>query len=315
MNEGPSHSMRSVKVDPNRTPFRAGFVAIVGRPNVGKSTLLNELLKLKLSAASSKPQTTRYSIMGIRHAEKSQAVFLDTPGRLSRPRDELDRRMLHDSGTAIDQADVAVLVVEPRAPGDTERWLAQAIAERKCPAILAVNKIDTVRNKASLLPVMDAYRALHPFQELVPISAAGDDGLERLADLIVQQLPVSEPLFPADRFTDRSEQFLVAEIVREKVYRLYGDELPRSTAVGIDEFQRDSPDHGGKLYVRALVYLEREGQKAIIIGRNGQALKNVGVQARADIEALLEAPVHLELWVKVRPKWRDKPGFLETLGF
>lgn len=295
--------------------FRAGFVAIVGRPNVGKSTTLNKLLGFKLAAATPKPQTTRYNLLGIVHGDGYQILLLDTPGRLHKVRDELDRRMLRDSANAMDQADLVVLMVEPRPPGETEKRLIAEIRERSRPAILAINKVDALRRKEALLPLIQGYMSLFPFETTVPISATRNDGLDVLIREIVTRLPESEPLFPPDQVTDRSQQFLAAEAVREHVYLLYGDELPRSTAVGIENFQPNSEEHGGKTYIQAVIYLERESQKGILVGKGGQALKQVGIAARADLERLLGQPVYLDLWVKARPKWRTRPGFLETLGF
>ena len=295
--------------------FRAGFVAIVGRPNVGKSTTLNHLLRLKLAAATPKPQTTRYNLLGILNGPGYQVLLLDTPGRLGRVRDELDRRMLRASVDAIDQADLVVLMCEPRSPGGAEKRIVAEIRERSRPAILAINKVDELRRKETLLPIIREYAELFPFEAVVPISASLNDGLELLVSETVTRLPQSEPFFPPEQVTDRSQQFLAAEAIREHVYLLYEDELPRSTAVGIESFRPNSAEHDGKTYIDAVIYLERESQKGIVIGKGGQALKQVGVSARADLERLLGQPVYLDLWVKTRPKWRQRAGFLEDLGF
>lgn len=298
-----------------RGPFKAGFVAIVGRPNVGKSTLLNQLLQFKLSIISPKPQTTRHKILGILSGEDHQVVFLDTPGVMRQARDTLDERMLARAYEAMDEADLVVLMVEPRPPGDIEERLLERLKQRATPALLAINKIDLVK-KAELLPVMDAYRQRYGFLEIVPISALQRDGVDLLRDLIVKHLPEGEPFYPPDQLTDRPERFLVGEIVREKVYHLYGEEIPYHVAVEIEEFREARPEEGRtKDYIRAVIYVNRDSQKKILIGRGGQALKRVGMLAREEVEALLGRPVYLELWVKTRPKWRENPAFLKQVGY
>jgi len=297
------------------SPFKAGFVAIVGRPNVGKSTLLNQLLQFKLSIISPKPQTTRHKILGILSGQTYQAVFLDTPGVMREARDALDERMLARAYEAIEEADLVVLMVEPRPPGDIEERLIERIRQEGKPALLVINKIDLVK-KADLLPVMDAYRQRHDFLEIVPISALQRDGVDLLRDLIVKYLPEGEPFYPPDQLTDRPERFLVAELIREKVYHLYSEEIPYQVAVEIEEFREARPEEGRtKDYIRAVLYVDRDSQKKILIGRGGQALKRVGVLAREEIEALLGRPVYLELWVKTRPNWRKDPAFLRQVGY
>jgi GTP-binding protein Era len=296
-----------------KLPFRAGAVAIVGRPNVGKSTLLNQLLQFKVSAVSPRPQTTRQNVRGILTGDGFQVVFLDTPGYLGRPAHLLDQRMVRLARDAVVEADLVVLMVEPRPPGDIEEMLMDLIAAERKPALLAINKVDTLRNKAELLPVMDEYSRRHPFREIVPVSALKADGLDLLLQLIVRHLPEGPALYPPEEVTDRSERSLAADIVREEVYHLYRQEVPYAVAVAIDEFRERDAEHGGKDYIRALVFVEREGQKGILIGKGGQALKQVGSRARQQLELLLGRPVFLELWVKVRPGWRKDPQFLRWL--
>ena len=294
--------------------YRAGFVAIVGRPNVGKSTLLNRALGVKLAAVSPRPQTTHVRILGVLTSDAYQAAFLDTPGYLGRPRDEMDRRMVQEGARALEEADVAVLVVEPRLPGGVERAMVDDLRRRGLPAIVAINKVDSV-GKASLLPVIEAYAGLDAFTEIVPISALRHDGIGLLLDLIVQRLPEAEaPLFPTGHLTDRSEQFLVSEIVREKVFHLFRQELPYAAAVTVEEWEEESEQHGGKTHIAVRIHPERDSQRGILLGKGGLALKEVGVQARRDIEALLGKPVFLELWVRPRPRWRKDPAFLRRLG-
>lgn len=292
---------------------RAGFVAVVGRANVGKSTLVNQLLPFKVSAVSPRPQTTQTRILGILTGDDYQIAFLDTPGHLARIRDELDRRMVREATRAITEADLVVLMVEPRPPGDIERFLLERIRARQKPAILVVNKVDTVK-KPLLLPIMEAYSQLYPFLDLVPVSATQRDGVDLLLQLIVKHLPPGEPLFPPDQATDRSQRFLVAEAIREVIYHLYRQELPYATAVTIEAWREASPEHGGKTYIAARIHPEKESQRAILVGREGQALKQVGVQAREEIEAMLGRPVYLELWVKPRARWRKDQAFLKRLG-
>ncbi|GBD13371.1 GTPase Era [bacterium HR24] len=296
-----------------KAPFKAGAVAIVGRPNVGKSTLLNQLLQFKVSAVAPKPQTTRENVRGILTGDGYQVVLLDTPGYLGRPAHLLDQQMVRLARDAIVEADLVVLMVEPRPPGDIEENILRLLEQESKPALLAINKVDTVRNKAELLPVMDEYARRFPFREIVPISALRADGVGLLLQLVVRHLPEGEPLYPPDEVTDRSERALAADIVREEVYRLYRQEVPYAVAVAIDEFREQDAEHGGKDYIRALVFVEREGQKGILIGRGGQALKQVGSRAREQLEHLLGRPIYLELWVKVRPGWRKDPQFLRWL--
>ncbi len=296
--------------------YRAGFVAIVGRPNVGKSTLLNRTLGVKLAAVSPRPQTTHVRILGVLTSDAYQAAFLDTPGCLGRPRprDEMDRKMVQEGARALEEADVAVLVVEPRLPGGVERAMADDFRRRGLPAIVAINKVDSV-GKASLLPVIEAYAGLDAFAEIVPVSALRHDGIGLLLDIVVQRLPEAEaPLFPAGHLTDRSEQFLVSEIVREKVFQLFRQELPYAAAVTVEEWEEESEQHGGKTHIAVRIHPERDSQRGILLGKGGLALKEVGVQARRDIEALLGKPVFLELWVRPRPRWRKDPAFLRRIG-
>lgn len=294
--------------------FRAGFIAVVGRPNVGKSTLLNRILDTKLSAVSPRPQTTHVRILGVLNRETYQAAFLDTPGYIGRTRDEMDRRMSQEGARALEEADVAILVVEPRTPGNIERHFAEDLLRRGLPAIVAINKVDSVAKEA-LLPVIEAYSRLDAFAEIVPISALRSDGIGLLMELIVDRLPEAEdPLFPPDQITDRSERFRVLELVREKLFRLFWQELPYATAVTIDEWVDESTNHGGKTHIAIRIHPEKDSQRLILLGKGGLALKEVGVQARADIEELLGKQVFLELWVKARPQWRRDPAFLRQLG-
>ncbi len=310
MQEGNMNSQLSGKNE----SFKSGYVAIVGRPNVGKSTLINNFLRFKLSIVTPKPQTTRHRVLGILNGENYQVIFLDTPGIMEKEKYELHKLMVKRAIEAIDEADLVVFMVEPYDPTEGDLKILDAIRERNKKTILAINKIDKVP-KLEILPVIDAYAKLFEFAEVVPISALKLINTDELLDVIIKHLPEGEPFYPEDMLTDRPERFFVSEIIREKVFQLYGEEIPYSTAVEIEEFIESDPEHGGKDYIRAIIYVERESQKPILIGRNGQALKRVGIRARREIEEFLGRPVFLELWVKVRPKWRKDQRFLKELGY
>ncbi len=294
--------------------FKSGYVAIVGRPNVGKSTLINGLLQTKLSIVTPKAQTTRSRIIGVLTGENYQAIFLDTPGYLQKPQYELHKLMLQRVREVIEEADLVLFMVEPYGIKAGDLAVLDLIREKKKPAILVINKVDTVR-KLDLLPLMEEWSQKHDFLEIVPISALKLDGVDRLLDLVVQYLPEGPALYPEDYVSDQPERFFVAEIIREKIFQLYRQEIPYATAVEIDEFVEQDPEHGGKDYIRAIIYVEHDSQKGILIGKGGEALKRVGIQARQEIEAFLGRPVHLELWVKVRKHWRKDVNFLRRLGY
>ena len=288
--------------------FRSGFVAIVGRANVGKSTLLNAMVGQKLSIVSAKPHTTRHKLLGVVNGENFQVALLDTPGFLRKGRDQLDAAMARQLASALADADVAMLVAEPRSPGDVELQLIEQMAAAKTPAVLALNKVDAVA-KHKLLPVLQAYADAYPFREIVPVSALEKDGVELLLEQTAAHLPEQEAIFPPELLTDRSVSFLAAEIIREKVFHLYEHEVPYDVAVEIEEYEEregTEPD-----LVRATVYVDKQSQKQLLIGKGGQALKEVGIQAREEIERMVDRPVFVELWVKVNTKWRRKAGFIQ----
>ena len=294
--------------------IRAGYVAIVGRPNVGKSTLVNTLVGTQLAAVSPKPQTSRYRILAVLHGDGFQVGLLDTPGRPAKPRvDALSRRMLRETRQALEIADLAVLISAPREPGDVEETLLDEIKGQDLPVIVAVNKLDTVR-KSVMLPVIEAYNDLYSeFRDIVPISAQTGDGLELLLERIIANLPEQEPLFDPSTLTDRSEAFLISELIREGVFAVYGDEVPYATAVEVETHTPQDPEHGGKDYIEASVYVERVSQRGIVVGKGGRSLKEVGVHVRPLIEDLLGRPVMLTLWARTRPRWRRDDRFLRTL--
>jgi GTP-binding protein Era len=296
--------------------MRSGFVTILGRPNAGKSTLLNALVGEKLAIVTHKPQTTRNRIQGIinlkregrRHA--AQIVLIDTPG-VHRPDTSLDKKMMREVREALDGCDLILLITDvTQKPGAGEAFVLELVKQAKTPAFLLLNKIDVIQ-KDRLLPIIDRWRQLHEFQEIVPISALKRRNLDRLLDAIIEALPEGQPYFPPDQITDQPQRFLVAEIVREQVLLATQEEVPYAATVLIEEFE-ETP----KLTrIAAAIYCEREGQKGILIGKGGQMLKKIGTNARHEIEQMLGTKVFLELFVKVRPGWRDSREFVEGLDW
>lgn len=293
------------------TPPRCGYAAIVGRPNVGKSTLLNHLIGQKLSITSRKPQTTRHPVLGISTRDDAQLLFVDTPGVHGEGKRALNRFMNRAAISALAGVDVIVMVVDRgdwRA--DDDRVLRQC-REAGVPVILAVNKIDLAASPNALLPVLARHNERGNFAAIIPLSARRDQCLDVLEDEIVRYLPEGPFLFDKEALTDRSTRFLVAEIVREKIIRQLGDELPYATTVEIEAFSSSA----ALTHIAALIVVERQGQKAILIGHRGQRLRQIGQQARRDIERLLDARVMLKLWVKVRSAWADDERALRSLGY
>jgi GTP-binding protein Era len=290
--------------------FRAGYVAIVGLPNAGKSTLLNSLLREKLTAVTFRPQTTRFVVRGILTGKNHQIVLEDTPGLLE-PRKALDHAMIRLAQVAASEADLLVFLVVPFAK-HLDRQLAVAeTLPGDAPIIAAINKIDLVF-KPTILPLIDRLSKIPRIKEIVPISAKLGHGLDSLRETLISHLPVSPPLHPPDLITDQPERFFAAEVIREQLVLTFRQELPYACAVEIEEF-RERPH--AKDFVRAVIWVERESQKAIVVGRRGEAIKRLGERARTAMEQLLGREVYLELWVKVKPKWRDKKSDLDRLGF
>jgi GTPase len=292
-------------------PHKSGFVSIIGRPNAGKSTLLNALVGARLAIVSDKPQTTRTNIQGVLTTPDAQVVFLDTPG-VHRSGSLLDRRMLDDIRTALDQRDLLILITDASKPFRKEDEQAvDLVKKREAPVILALNKIDRLPEKARLLPLIERYRSLNDFADYVPLSAATGEGVDTLRQAILDRLPEGPPQFPEDYVTDQPERFMAAEIIREKVLAATREEVPHSTAVTVDRWE-EKPN---LTHISSTVYVERTGQKAIIIGSAGAMLKKIGTDARHDIEQLIGRKVFLELFVKVQPNWQQNPGFLNELDW
>lgn len=294
--------------------MKCGTVAIIGRSNVGKSTLLNRLLNEKVAIVSDKPQTTRTRILGIAHVRDAQIAFLDTPG-LHEPQHLLNRRMVRTALDTFDDADVMYAVVDATAqpgPGDRSvvRHLQEAVAKQRRPIFLAVNKVDLV-NKSKLLPVLQNYSRLFPWTEIVPVSARSGDNVKRLLDITVALLPDGAGLYHEDMVTDQTMRTLAAELIREKILAQTYEEIPHAVAVEIEQFQET-----GKLArISAAILVEKESQKAIVIGKHGERLKEVGSAARKDMEHLFGMKVFLEMWVKVREAWREDEQVLMELGY
>ncbi len=292
--------------------FKAGYVAIVGEPNVGKSTLMNALLKQKISIVTAKPQTTRQRVLGILSTDEAQVVFLDTPG-LIKPKYLLHEKMLSSAQSALQDADIIVVMTDvnrgTRLPIEVEEIAIKKHSEK--PHILVMNKVDTVY-KPMILPAIAEFSKRGIFRDIVPISALKEDNLDDLLKTMLGYLPAHEPFYPTDIVSDAPERFFVAELIREKVFEQFSDEIPYSTAVEIREYREKEQ---GKTYIDADVVVERESQKGIVIGTGGEALKKVGQAARKEIEEFIEHPVFLNLHVKVREHWREKEELLRSYGY
>lgn len=290
---------------------RCGFVALVGRPNVGKSTLLNHLLGQKISITSRKPQTTRHRLLGIQTAGEVQVVYVDTPG-LHRGQDKaINRYMNRAADSTLADVDVVVLLVDRLKWTEEDQWVLDKLRTLSCPVILAINKVDLLTDKAALLPHMQWLSEQFGFADIVPVSALRGHNRESLETVIHRYLPEGPHLFPADQITDRSERFLVAELVREKIMRQLGAEVPYSMAVEVEAFEQ----RGKTVHISALILVERAGQKKIVIGDKGERLRLIGQEARLDIERLLDQRVMLNLWVKVKSGWADDERALRSLGY
>ena len=294
--------------------MKAGFVSLIGRPNAGKSTLLNRLVGTKLAIVSDKPQTTRTKILGVRNYPDAQVVFLDTPG-IHRPLHRMNVRMVDTAVDTIREVDVLGLVVDvTEAPGKGDRFVIDLVKDSRAPVFLILNKIDLVK-KSKLLPVLDRYAREGHFTELIPISAVTGDNVDRLERAIIDRLPEGEPLYPADYLTDQPERFFAAEIVREKLLQFTHDEIPFSSAVVIDRFEEPEPqDQRGVLRLYGTIVVDRESQKPIVIGKGGDMIKRVGSAAREELERFFATRVYLDLHVRVNADWREDEHLLNDIG-
>ncbi|MEW6614270.1 MAG: GTPase Era [Thermodesulfobacteriota bacterium] len=292
--------------------FKSGFISIIGKTNVGKSTLLNYVLGEKIAIVSDKPQTTRNRILGIKNTPGAQMVFLDTPG-IHKAKPQLNRYMVKEAIKTCIDMDIILLLVEANTRmGDSDRFVIETLKKVKAPVILVLNKIDLIR-KEFLLPLIDQFSKLYDFKSIIPISALSGEGVCQLIEDIEGLLPFGPKYFPEEMITDLPERFIVAEIIREKIFRLTSQEIPYSVAVVIDDFKERENEN--TIFIRATIHVEKPSQKGILIGRKGNMLKEVGKLARIDIENLLDAKVYLELWVRVEKDWSKDVRALRKLGY
>lgn len=291
--------------------FRSGYVAIVGRPNVGKSTLMNRILGQKISITSNKPQTTRHRILGIKTTESFQAVYVDTPGLHLNAKKAMNRYMNRAASSSLADVDLILFVVDVDKWTDEDESVLEKLQTQSVPVVLVVNKIDYLKDKEQLLPQLQQLSSKMNFFAVLPLSALKGKNVEGLEKEVLRALPESDPIYPEEYVTDRSERFLAAEIIREKLMRSLGKELPYSTAVEIEQFKDDN----GLLRINGLIWVERASQKKIVIGKGGEQLKTIGKQARIDMEKLFDAKVFLQLWVKVKEGWSDNERILNSLGY
>jgi GTP-binding protein Era len=290
--------------------FRSGYVSIIGRPNVGKSTLLNSLLGEKIAIVTPKHQTTRNRIIGIKNLPDAQIIFIDTPG-IHKPKHKLGETMVKTSIESLREVDIILFMVEPQEIGRGDKFVIELLKKVQSPVFLLINKIDTIK-KSDLLPLIDTLRDIYPFKEIIPVSALTKDGTELLLKKIYDYLPGGPRYYPDEIITTQLERFMASEIIREKIVEMTEEEVPHSVAVEIAEWKEKGD---GLVVIRSNIYVEREGQKGIIIGKKGVMLKAIGTAARIDIERLLNTKVFLELWVKVKKDWRDNKRMLEELGY
>jgi GTP-binding protein Era len=291
--------------------FRSGYVAIVGPPNVGKSTLLNRLMGQKIAIVTPKPQTTRNRLLGILTRPGAQMIFVDTPG-IFRPGYPLQKAMVETAVRSLGEADLALAMIDAaEGPHDAGDRILRMLSDGGIDAVLALNKVDMVRDKKRLLPLIDRYHRTGLFREIVPISALTGDGVDDLLETLSGLLPEGPQYYPEEMITESPERFLAAEVIREKVFLRTGQEIPYAAAVKVDEYK----DRGDSLSIKATIYLERDSQKAILIGQKGAKLKEIGQLARLDLEAQTDRRIFLDLWVKVRRRWRHQSGDLRFFGY
>lgn len=292
---------------------RCGYVALVGRPNVGKSTLLNRILGQKLSITSRKPQTTRHQILGIKTEDELQVIYVDTPGLHNDSKgNALNRYMNKAASEALRHVDLVIFLVDRTAWTEEDEIVLEKLKFARCPVVLAVNKVDLLKDKDALLPWIETLSAKRSFDEIVPISAEKGHNVDKLEAVVARHMPQGMYFYPDDQITDRSSRFVAAELVREKLMRNLGDEVPYGTTVEIEQFAQDER---GLLTISALILVERDGQKRIVIGEKGERIKQIGRDARLDMEKMFDAKVMLNLWVKVKRGWADNERALASLGY
>ncbi len=292
--------------------YRSGFVALIGRPNVGKSTLMNHLIGQKIAITSEKPQTTRNRIQTVYTDERGQIIFLDTPG-IHKAKNKLGEYMVNVAVGTLSEVDVVLWLVEPSTfIGVGERHIAELMGKVKTPVILVINKIDTVKNQEDILKFMEAYRGLCKFAEIVPVSALKDQNTDKMTDILFQYLPYGPQYYDEDTVTDQPMRQIAAELIREKALRMLSDEIPHGIAVTIEKM---SERKDGMFDIEATIICERDSHKGIIIGKGGAMLKRIGTAARQEIENLMGARVNLKLWVKVRKEWRDSELYMKNYGY
>jgi GTP-binding protein Era len=297
---------------PSESEFKSGFVAIVGAPNVGKSTLLNRMLGEKISITSKKPQTTRNRVLGVLHRSAAQMIFIDTPG-VHRAKKLLNVRIVETALDAMGDADLLLILIDVAAPDPaSEGWMVNKLQKHRKPVILALNKVDLI-DKNDLLAIIGRWEAVYPFEAIVPISATKGTQVDVLVEVLEKNLPVGPAYFPPDTITDLSERFIAAELIREKVFRLTGEEIPYATAVTVDRFKEEK--NGALIRIHATIHLERPSQKAIVIGRQGAKIKQIGSAARKELQRFLGTKVFLELFVRVQKNWSKDTRALRKLGY
>jgi GTP-binding protein Era len=293
------------------TPYRSGYVALVGRPNVGKSTLLNRLLGQKIAITSHKPQTTRHRVLGIKSTPESQAVYVDTPGMHKNGGKAMSRYLNHTAHTALQDVDFILFVCQALRWQEEDNLVLAALQQVNLPCVAVVNKIDRTPSKEALLPFLSELAERHPFQALLPISARQGTQVEALERYIQKQLPQGEPIFPTDQLTDRSERFFAAELLREQITRRYHQELPYVISVEIESFKTEP----GRYLINAIIWIERESQRAILLGKKGLDMKATASAARQQMCTMFEKRVHLEVWIKVKRSWSSDELSLAQLGY
>jgi GTP-binding protein Era len=291
--------------------FRCGYITLIGRPNVGKSTLLNRLLGQKLSITSRKPQTTRWHLTGIDTGPDYQAIYIDTPGIQTKYGNALNRHMLREAIDTLERVDLVLFIVEAQKWTPADKYVAGLLQKARMPVLVVVNKIDKLGDRKELLPFMEMLSSTAGDHEIIPVSARSGDNLALLKDRVAANLPANPPLYPEDQLTDRNQRFLAAEFIREKLTQKLGSELPYQLAVTVDEFLEEE----NIMRIHATIWIQSASQKAIIVGKGGGILKSVGEQARRDMEKLFQKKVHLETWVKVKRKWTEDESALRQLGY